>query len=74
MYLFIQLVNELTLFILQIIWFILIIILFFAYDNDNDNDNNNDNEIDLCGHHNGNNTNTKVIFKQMTLLDKCNCI
>ena len=41
----------------------------------NDNfDNDNDNEIDLFRHHNGNNTNIKVIFKQMTMLDKCNCI
>ena len=39
-----------------------------------DNDNDNDNEIDLFRHHNGNNTNIKVIFKQMTMLDKCNCI
>ena len=31
-------------------------------------------EIDLFRHHNGNDTNTKVIFKQMTLLYKCNCI
>ena len=38
------------------------------------NDNDNDNEIDLFRHHNGNNTNIKVIFKQMTMLDKCNCI
>ena len=37
-----------------------------AYDNDN--------EIDLFRHHNGNNTNIKVIFKQVTMLDKCNCI
>ena len=36
--------------------------------------NDNDNEIDLFRHYNENNTNTKVIFKQMTLLDKCNCI
>ena len=35
-----------------------------SYSNDNDNDN--DNEIDLFRHHNGNNTYTKVIFKQMT--------
>ena len=34
----------------------------------------NDNEIDLFRHHNGNNTNIKVIFKQVTTLDKCNCI
>ena len=34
----------------------------------------NDNEIDLFRHHNGNNTNIKVIFKQVTMLDKCNCI
>ena len=26
----------------------------------------NDNEIDLFRHHNGNNINTKVIFKQMS--------
>ena len=45
-----------------------------ANDNDNDNDNANDNEIDLFRHHNGNNTNIKVIFKQVTMLDKCNCI
>ena len=38
------------------------------------NDNDNDNEICLFRHHNGNNTNIKVIFKQMTMLDKCNCI
>ena len=38
------------------------------------NDNDNDNEIDLFRHHNGNNTNIKVIFKQVTMLDKCNCI
>ena len=38
------------------------------------NDNDNDNKIDLFRHHNGNNTNIKVIFKQMTTLDKCNCI
>ena len=38
------------------------------------NDNDNDNEIELFRHHNGNNTNIKVIFKQMTMLDKCNCI
>ena len=37
-------------------------------------DNDNDNEIDLLRYHNRNNTNTKVIFKQMNLLDKCNCI
>ena len=43
-------------------------------NNDNDNDNDNDNEIGLFRHHNGNNTNIKVIFKQMTMLDKCNCI
>ena len=42
----------------------------FQYDNDNDNDN----EIDLFRHHNGNNTNIKVILKQVTMLDKCNCI
>ena len=42
--------------------------------NDNDNDNDNDNEIDLFRHHNGNNTNIKVIFKQVTMLDKCKCI
>ena len=30
--------------------------------------------IHLFRHHNGNKTNTKVIFKQMTLLNKCNCI
>ena len=41
------------------------------HDNDN---NDNDNETDLFRHHNGNNTNIKVIFKQMTMLDKCNCI
>ena len=40
----------------------------------NDNDNDNDNEIDLFRHHNGNNTNIKVFFKQVTMLDKCNCI
>ena len=40
----------------------------------NDNDNDNNNEIDLFRHHNGNNTNIKVIFKQMTMLHKCNCI
>ena len=40
----------------------------------NYNDNDNDNEINLFRHHNGNNTNIKVIFKQMTMLDKCNCI
>ena len=34
----------------------------------------NDNEIALFRHHNGNNTNIKVIFKQVTMLDKCNCI
>ena len=38
------------------------------------NDNDNDNEIDIFRHHNGNNTNIKVIFKQVTMLDKCNCI
>ena len=38
------------------------------------NDNENDNEIGLFRHHNGNNTNIKVIFKQVTMLDKCNCI
>ena len=43
-------------------------------DNDNDNDNDIDNEIDLFRHHNGNNTNIKVFFKQVTMLDKCNCI
>ena len=42
---------------------------FVAY-----NDNDNDNEIDLFRYHNGNNTNIKVIFKQVTKLDKCNCI
>ena len=36
--------------------------------------NDNDNEIDLFRHHNGNNTNIKVIFKQVTMLDKCNRI
>ena len=36
--------------------------------------NANDNEIDLFRHHNGNNTNIKLIFKQVTMLDKCNCI
>ena len=36
--------------------------------------NDNDNEIDLFRHHNGNNTKFKVIFKQMTMLDKCNCV
>ena len=36
--------------------------------------NDNDNKIDLFRHHNGNNTNIKVIFKQVTMLDKCNCI
>ena len=30
--------------------------------NDNDNDNDNDNEIELFRHHNGNNTNIKVIY------------
>ena len=40
----------------------------------NDNDNDNDNKIDLFRHHDGNNTNIKVIFKQVTMLDKCNCI
>ena len=40
----------------------------------NNDDNDNDNEIDLFRHHNGKNTNIKVIFKQMTMLDKCNCI
>ena len=40
----------------------------------NDNDNDNDNEIDLFRHHNGNNTNIKLFFKQVTMLDKCNCI
>ena len=43
-------------------------------DNEIDNDNDNDNEIDLFRHHNGNNTNIKVIFKQVTMLDKCKCI
>ena len=43
-------------------------------NNENDNDSDNDNEIDLFRYHNGNNANTKVIFKQMTLQDKCNCI
>ena len=38
------------------------------------NDNDNDNEIDLFRHHNENNTTNKVIFKQVTMLDKCNCI
>ena len=38
------------------------------------NDNDNDNEIDLFRHHDGNKTNIKVIFKQVTMLDKCNCI
>ena len=38
-------------------------------DNGNDNDNDNDNEIDLFRHHNGNNTNIKVTFKQVTMLD-----
>ena len=42
------------------------------------NDNDNDNKIDLFRHHNGNNTNIKVIFKQMAngkcMLDKYNCI
>ena len=37
-------------------------------------DNDNDNEIDLFRHHNGNNTNIKVIFKQVTMLDKWKCI
>ena len=32
--------------------------------------NDSDNEIDLFRHHNGNNTNIKVIFKQVTMLDK----
>ena len=36
--------------------------------------NDNDIEIDLFRHHNGNNTNIKVIFKEMTMLHKCNCI
>ena len=27
----------------------------------------------LFRHCNGNNTNAKVIFQQMTILDKCNC-
>ena len=40
----------------------------------NDNDNDNDNEIYLFRHHNINNTNNKVIFKQVTKRDKCNCI
>ena len=31
------------------------------------NDNDNDNEIDLFRHHNGNNTNIKVIFKQVAM-------
>ena len=44
--------------------------IVLTYNNDNDNDN----EIDLFRHHNGNNTNIKVIFKQVTMLDKCNCI
>ena len=47
-------------------------LIYSHYDNDNDDDN--DNEIDLFRHHNGNNTNIKVIFKQVTMLDKCNCI
>ena len=34
----------------------------------------NDSEIDLFRHHNGNNTNIKVIFKQLTMLHKCNCV
>ena len=38
------------------------------------NDYDNDNEIDLFRHHNGNNTNIKVIFKQVTMLDRCKCI
>ena len=38
------------------------------------NDNDNANERDLFRHHNGSNTNTKVIFKQMTMLDKYNCL
>ena len=38
------------------------------------NDNDNDNEIDLFRHHNGHNTNIKVIFKQVTMLDNCKCI
>ena len=40
----------------------------------NNNGNENDNEIYLFRHHNGNNANIKVIFKQVTMLDKCNCI
>ena len=39
-----------------------------------DNDNDNNKEIDLFRHHNGNITNIKVICKQVTMLDKCNCI
>ena len=55
-----------------------------AKDNDNDNANDNDididididndNKIELFRHYNRNNTITKAIFKQMTMLDKCNCI
>ena len=39
-----------------------------------DNDNDNDNDINLFRHHNRNNTNIKVIFKQVTMLDNCKCI
>ena len=49
-------------------WFTINLTIIHVIDNDNDN------EIDLFRHHNGNNTNIKVIFKQMTMLDKCNCI
>ena len=50
------------------------ILQHYCSNNDNENDNDNDNEIDLFRHHNGNNTNIKVIFKEVTMLDKCNCI
>ena len=40
----------------------------------NDNDKYNVNEIDLFRHHNGINTNTKVILKQMSMLGKCHGI
>ena len=39
-------------------------IQFYAFGTEY-NDNNN--EIDLFRHHNGNNTNIKVIFKQVTM-------
>ena len=48
-------------------------ILYYSFIH-KDNDNDNDNKIDLFRHNNGNNTNIKVIFKQVTMLDKCNCI